>query len=380
MKRVLHVVMTLDTGGVENWLLHVARRLDPSALRFDFAVASGEGGAYVDELLSLGAKVHFLRAGRDPWKLCLALRRVLREAGPYDAVHGHLHHVSGLALGLAARAGIPERIAHSHLDTSYIDRRGGPLRTLYRRGLRRMIHRHATLGLAVSERAARSLFGPAWSEDPRVRILPCGLDFERFRSIPDREEARRRLGLPADAPVFGTVGRLEEQKNHRFLLDVFARLHARRPDARLLLVGHGSLEAELRRRAAELGLAQAVLFTGARADVPELLAAMDVFLFPSLFEGLGLAPIEAQAAGLPCLVSDAVPDEVRVFPERARSLPLDPRLWVEEAEALLAMPRLSPVAAVARIDESPFGMCTHLRELLAVYGVASSEPIPWRAA
>lgn len=380
MKRVLHVVMTLDTGGVENWLLHVARRLDPSALRFDFAVASGEGGAYVDELGSLGSKIHFLRAGRDPLKLSLSLRRVLREAGPYDAIHGHLHHVSGLALGLAARAGIPQRIAHSHLDTSYIDRRGGPVRAFYRQGLRRLIRRHATHEIAVSERAARSLFGPDWFADPRVRILPCGLDFERFRSIPDREEARRRLGLPEAAPVFGTVGRLEEQKNHLFLLDVFARLRERRPDARLLLVGHGSLQAELPRRAAELGLAEAVVFTGARADVPELLAAMDVFLFPSLFEGLGLAPIEAQAAGLPCLVSDAVPDEVRVFPERAGSLPLELRLWVEQAEALLAMPRLSPAEAVARIEESPFGMRTHLRELFAVYGVATPEPIPWRAA
>ena len=378
--RVLHAVMTLDPGGVERWLLEVTRNLDPAAIRFDFAVATGEGGAYAEELSRLGSRIFFLRAGRDPLRLALALRRVLREAGPYDAVHAHLHHVGGLVLAVAERAGVPRRIAHSHLDTSHIDRRGGLLRRLYRKGTRKMIDRHATHRIAVSAIAARSLYGPGWEKDPRVRILPCGLDFERFRALPSNDAARRRLGLPLDAPILGTVGRLEEQKNHLFLLEVFALLRKRRPDARLVLVGHGSLESRLRFRAAELGLGEAVLFTGARSDVPEILAGLDVFLFPSLFEGLGLAPIEAQAVGLPCLLSEAVPAEVRVFPERTRMLPLDPQLWADEALALLDMPRLSPEAAVARIEESPFAMRRHLRDLLSIYGVASPDPIPRRAA
>lgn len=380
MMRVLHAVMTLDPGGVERWLLEITRRLDPAVIRFDFAVATGEGGAYAEELSRLGSRIFFLRAGRDPFRLALRLRRVLREAGPYDAVHAHLHHVGGIVLAVAERAAIPLRIAHSHLDTSPIDRRGGPLRRLYRTSTRKMIDRHATHRIAVSAIAARSLYGPDWEQDPRVRILPCGLDFERFRALPSPDVPRRRLGLPLDALVFGTVGRLEEEKNHLFLLDVFALLSERRPEARLVLVGHGSFEARLRRRAAELGLGETVLFTGARSDVPEILAAMDVFLFPSLFEGLGLAPIEAQAAGLPCLLSEAVPAEVRVFPERTRVLPLDARLWADEALSLLDLPRLSPEAAVARIEESPFAMRRHLRDLLSIYGVASPDPIPRRAA
>lgn len=369
MKRVLHVVMTMDTGGVENWLLHVVRRLDPTRIRFEFAVATGQGGAYVEEMEARGARVHFLGCGRDPVRLASRLARLLRRHGPYDAIHGHLHHVNGVVGWVGARAKVPLRIAHSHLDTSYFDARGGPVRAFYRRGLRRMIQRYANVHLAVSARAADSLFGLGWRDDPRVRILPCGLDYSRFSALPDKAEARRRVGLPADAVVFGSIGRLEVEKNHAFLFDVMAALRARLPDARLVLVGKGSLEAALRARARALGLAEQVLFAGARDDVPELLAAMDLFLFPSLFEGLGLAPIEAQAAGIPCLISDQVPSEVILFPDRVRALPLgDAARWAAHALELLGLPRLE--GAAAAVEASPFGMEAHLSALLSVYDAA----------
>src|SRR5690606_36396326 len=141
--------------------------------RFDFAVASGEGGAYMEELRGLGAEIHFLRAGRNPFLLAARLGGLLRRLDPFDAIHGHLHHVNGVVAWTGARAGIPLRIAHSHLDTSYFDARGGAVRAFYRRHLRRMIQRHANLHLAVSSLAADSLFGGGWREDPWVRILPC---------------------------------------------------------------------------------------------------------------------------------------------------------------------------------------------------------------
>lgn len=375
MKRILHVTMTLDTGGVENWLLHVVRAMDRGALRFDFAVASGEGGAYAEELGSLGAGIHFLCAGRNPLLLASRLGGLLRRHGPYDAIHGHLHHVNGIVARCGARAGIPLRISHSHVDTSPIDARGGPLRKAYRRGLRRMIRRHGTSHIAVSGLAARSLFGRAWRKDPRVRILPCGLDFSRFASLPPQEEARRHLGLPPEAAVFGTVGRLEPEKNHGFLLEVLAELLRMRADAHLLLVGKGSREAMLRDRARALGIADRLLFAGARDDIPRVLAAMDVFLFPSLFEGLGLAPIEAQAAGLPCLLSEAVPEEVALFRDRVRILPFDARAWAEAAIASLELPRLPSESSSAEVDAGPFGIAANLRGLYEIYGLPLSGPV-----
>lgn len=369
MRRILQVVMTLDTGGVEKWLLHLLRNIDRSRYRFDFAVLTDARGAYADELRSLGAGIFPLHAARRPLRLARGIRSILHENGPYHVVHGHVHHVSGVALREASRAGVPIRISHSHMDTRPIDETGGPARKAYRWGLRRAIRRYGSLHFAVSSYAAESLYGPGWKEAPDVRILPCGLDFQPFRLGADREAMRRELGIPADARVLGTVGRLEREKNHGWMLEILPPLLRTVPDAHFLLVGDGSLRASLEQRASDLGLAERVHFTGARHDVPRLLSAMDVFLFPSHFEGLGLAAIEAQAAGLPCLLSTRVPQEVVLDPARALRLPLDlgPEGWARAAEALLSLPHGDVEGTVSALEASPFSIRRNLAELEVAY-------------
>jgi glycosyltransferase involved in cell wall biosynthesis len=170
----------------------------------------------------------------------------------------------------------------------------------------RWVRDAATIGLAASAQAAEDLFGNRWRDDPRWRVLSYGIDLTPFAASPQRDRVRAGWGLERDAVVLGHVGRFEPQKNHAFLLEILAAARRIDPRVRPLLMGDGPLRPWVERRAAELGLR--AVFTGSRGDVPRLmLGAMDAFVFPSRFEGLGLAMVEAQAAGLPVIAADVHP-------------------------------------------------------------------------
>ena len=173
------------------------------------------------------------------------------------------------------------------------------------------IRRFATHGLAISKPSAANLFGERWKSDAWVHIIPYGIDIAQFQKHLLREEIRAELGIPPNSPVVGHVGRFYPQKNHSFLIEIAQEVLSKRPDTNFLLIGDGPLRPEMEARVRQMGLSKKIHFIGIRTDVPRLmLGAMDLFLFPSLYEGLGLCLLEAQAAGLHCLVSDTVPDEV----------------------------------------------------------------------
>lgn len=368
MRRVLQVVMSLDTGGVETWLLHVLRAIDRSRFAFDFAVVREDGGVYEEEVRRLGARVFRIGGERQPLRLARGVHRVLGAAGPYDVVHGHLHHLSGPALAAAAARGVPRRISHSHNDSRSIDGQGSWLRKGYRATLKAAVARFGTHHLAVSDKAAISLHGRGWAQRPNVTILPCALDFAAFARDP--APLRPALGISDEAPVFGTVGRLAEEKNQAFLLEVLRELLPTLPEARLLLAGDGPERPRLEGLAATWGLGERVHFLGQRQDVADVLAAMDVFLFPSHFEGLGLAAIESQAAGVPALISSGVSEEVVVVPELVRRMELaaGAAAWAEAARGLLGR-RWDRREALRLVECSPYGMEAHLPQLLRAYGV-----------
>lgn len=322
--RILHVLGGLDRGGVETWLLNVMRSIDRRRFEMHFVVHTARACAYDPEVRALGGRIMPCPSpSSSPWRYGPALRRILRENGPYDVVHSHVHHFSGHVLGIARSAGVPTRIAHSHTDTSLEQAEAGVGRRLYLRTMRRWIYRHATAGFAASRLAAAALYGPRWEADPRWRVLYYGIDLASFTEGVDRRRVRRALGLPEAAVVIGHVGRFVRQKNHGFLLRVAAEAARRDARVRLLLVGEGPLRTVMEREAERVGLRGLVVFAGARSDVPAVMrGAMDVFVFPSLWEGLGIVLLEAQAAGLPCVLSDAVPEEADVSPARTRRLSL----------------------------------------------------------
>lgn len=332
--RVLHVVGGMSRGGVETWLMHMLRHVDRDRLKMDFLVHTTSPCPYDDEIRSLGSEVLPCLHPSRPWSYARNFRHILKKHGPYDVVHSHVHHFSGYVLRLAHRVGVPIRIAHSHNDTTAVDRKAGLIRQAYLGLSERWVRRHATLGLAVSRKAAAALFGESWEDDPRRDLFYLGVDLEPFRLQPDRERVRAELGLPADAFVVGHVGRFSEQKNHAFLIEIFEEIIEREPAAYLLLVGTGELRPDIEQRVKRAGLEGRAVFAGNRPDVPRLMmGAMDVFLFPSFYEGLPLVGLEAQAAGLPSILSDAITPEVVVVPELIKflSITLAPAAWAEAA-------------------------------------------------
>jgi len=331
MVKVLQIVGGLRRAGTETWLLQVARRLDRAAVAMDFLVHGNEEGEYERELRDLGCGIV-----RTPMPVDLpAYARSLGAAldrGRYDVVHSHLQHFSGLTTFVAWRHGVETRIVHSHLDTP-----PGPGRSLkapYEWAMSRLIRRYATHRIGVSHRAAIALFGADWPVLPNTAVLSCGIDLAPFMTAAN-PALRQSLGLGAEALVMGHVGRFVDQKNHELVVAVAAEVMKENPYARLLLVGEGPLQPRIEERCTALGIRERTVFAGSRPDVPELLkSAIDVLVFPSRYEGLGLAVVEAQAAGIPSVISDVVPPEVEVLPELIhwQSLEDAPAAWAAAVE------------------------------------------------
>lgn len=298
-----------ESGGIESFLSNVIQRLDPEKFQIDIVAACLSKSVFTGPLERLGVRF-FELSGRQRsliqnHRLFFALLR--RER--YHVVHLNLFQGLSLAYaGMAKRAGIPVRIAHSH-NTALRKSATKPLKELIHNAAKYIFAGDATEFWACSSEAARFLFPKRALKKRGYRFIPNGIEVERFRFDPGaREQVRAELGLEGKF-VIGNVGRLCYQKNQDFLLDVFARVRRRRPESRLLLVGEGELLEQLKEKARRLNVADCVIFYGVSAHVERLLWAMDVFAFPSRFEGLPVTGVEAQAAGLPCLFSDAITRE-----------------------------------------------------------------------
>jgi glycosyltransferase involved in cell wall biosynthesis len=278
--RVLQVVYSMGLGGVETWLMNVLRNIDRSQFQLDFVVYTAQPQFYDDEIRCLGAHIlHCAHPARTLEHL-RSLNYFLDMEGPYGVIHVHGSSSIGSTLKSAAAAQIPVRIAHGHNVSRCRPRR---LRSrLFQPLAAYWLKKHLTTGLGASEAACAHLFGSGWKSDPRCKVLFYGIDWQKFKQPVDPRASRSALGILPDALVIGHVGRFVPQKNHLFLLEVASQVTRMKEDAVFLLVGGGELEAQVKQKVRQLGLEQKVIFVGQRADVPVMLQAMDVFLFPSL--------------------------------------------------------------------------------------------------
>jgi glycosyltransferase involved in cell wall biosynthesis len=331
-KRILHVVTHMNRGGLETMIMNYYRHIDRSKVQFDFLVHREQKADYDDEILSMGGKIYRLQP-LNPFSGCYrrSLDAFFAEHKEYEIVHSHLDCMAGIPLKYAKKYGVRVRIAHSHnnsqpKDAKYI------LKLFYKR----QIAGQATRLFACGTDAGRWMFG---TDD--FTVLNNAIDAAAYRYDPAvGQQVRRELDIAENALVVGHVGRFCTQKNHSFLMDVFASVLQKRPDAVLVLIGAGELRAEMEAKARELGIADNVIFAGLRADVNRLLQALDVFMLPSLHEGLPLSVVEAQAAGLPCLISDKVPLECQKT-DLVCQLPLteSPEVWAQAVLAAATQPR-----------------------------------------
>lgn len=328
MKRVCVFCESWESGGIEAFLTNVISRMDLTGLKIDIVCAKLGRSVFTAPLKERGVGFCQLSGKLRTPENGKRFTELLRE-NRYDVVY--LNIFQGLALyygRLAQKQGVPVRIAHCH---------GAGLRNSPGKGLKLKLHELgkrlwsgcATARLACSQQAAEFLFPAGESYE----WIPNGIDIARFRFRPEgREAMRQELGIEAGTLLLGTVGRLSEEKNQSFLLDAFREVKAKAPNAVLLLVGGGRLEGELRRKTEGSGIADSVIFYGESQQVPELLWAMDAFLFPSLTEGLGIACVEAQAAGLPVICSEHIPREALVTESVTRlSLSAGAGAWAEAA-------------------------------------------------
>lgn len=308
MIRVLHSVSYMHRAGVETFLMNYYRHIDRVLVQFDFLCNKHKIGDYDEEIRQLGGRI-FYRSENDNmeetdysefWK-CF-----LEEHPEIRIVHTHNGAKQQFPLDGAYRAEIPVRIAHAHSTDFVHDEK-----YLRRLDLIRGIPLVASDYFACSNEAGAFFFGDKlWREKGVIihNAIPC----DKFvYNKAQRQQLRSRLGIE-NCFVIGHVGRFMEQKNHSRLIEIFHYIYSRQPKARLLLIGSGELEDSLRQHAAALGVLHAVIFAGEQSEMHLWYQVMDVFVMPSLFEGLTLAGIEAQAAGLPCVFSDRVSRETQV--------------------------------------------------------------------
>lgn len=306
--RILHIVPALDGGGVENLLLNYYSHMDRSKYIFDFIVHGEEIGRLESVFDKLNSKIYHIPTKKSSFSKNLSAMKDIIYKGNYDIIHAHQGSVAIFPMYFAKKAGIKVRITHSH--QAYVKR--SILQMLIEDPLKYFLKIYSTHWFACGIDAGIELWGKKAITKNKVHILNNAIELSKFQYSENiRNEYRKKMGIE-NKIVIGNVGRLSDQKNHKFLIDIFKEIYDKNNNTVLLLIGKGELEDELKQRVEKFGLTGSVKFLGLRTDVEKLLQAMDIFLLPSKHEGLPVVLIEAQASGLMCYVSDNVTKEVKV--------------------------------------------------------------------
>ena len=323
--RVLVLDTVMDRGGAETMIMNYYRQIDRSKIQFDFLVNRPYEAAYEKEIQELGGKIfrmcplypqYFGRYKKE-------VREFLKAHPEYQIIHSNLEERSYFALKEAKKLDIPVRISHSHNAP-----RGFDLKSIIRYYFRANLKPQVTHMFTCGEEAGIWLYGK--KQQDQVIMMNNAIDAKLYQYHPAvEEEMRKELGLEGKF-VIGHVGRFFPQKNHTFLIDIFAKVYQQNKNAVLLLVGGGELETEIKEKVEELNLTEAVKFLGVRSDIHRIMQAFDVFILPSLFEGFPVTMVEAQAAGLPCIISDQVPPQCAITKNvEIISLKQSPQQWAE---------------------------------------------------
>lgn len=310
MKRVLCLISNMNTGGAETFLMKIYREIDREHYQMDFCINVDGECFYTNEIENMGGKIyHIPPKSQSVKEFKRQLTEIIRE-NHYEYVLRITSNAAGfMDLKIAKKAGAQICAARSSNSS---DGDGWKVRVVHMLG-RILYSKYVDVRFAPSDLAAKYTFGKRAYENGDVAILHNGVDLNVFRYDAEvGKKVRDEFGINQEAKVIGHIGRFMKQKNHEFLIDVFAQIHKLDKDACLLLVGSGEMEQQIRDKVEKNGLRDCVIFAGVRLDIPQILSAMDVFLFPSLYEGMPNTVIEAQATGLPCIISDTITREANI--------------------------------------------------------------------
>lgn len=331
--RILHTVGIMHRGGIENMIMQLYRNIDRDKIQFDFVVHSDKEADFNDEIRALGGKIY--SAPRYNVLNHMQYKKwwndFFKSHKEYKIIHGHIYSVASIYLKIAKKYGLTT-IVHSHNTSS-----GEGVKALVQSMVQRNLNKIPDYLFACSDKAGEWLYGKDCKQRNNYILFNNALDAEKYVFNDQiRKKMRSELHL-VDEFVVGHIGRFAMQKNHPYLLDIFKEILQRNENSVLLLVGDGAMRKAIEDKAEKIGIKDNVIMTGVRPDVNELLQAMDCFVFPSLYEGLPVTVIEAQAAGLPCFISNNITEEVCVT-DLVEMMSIDekPMVWAEKILKLLA--------------------------------------------
>lgn len=333
MIRILHVFHQMNMGGAESLIMNVYRNIDKAKFQFDFVVHTQEPGLYDEEIRKLGGNIYYIR-GFKPYNIIQYKndwKRFLK--GKEYVVHCHISYSAAIIVKITKQFGL-QTFVHSH----NISAQGDPktLNVIIKNSIvrlqKRVYDKYADYKLACSEEAGKWLFGNKGIKQNNFLVIKNGIKLANYVFNNDyRNEYREMFNISKDTFVVGHIGRFDEQKNHKFLLEIFKEVVNIRTNSALMLIGSGSLETAIKQKAKVMGLVDKIIFCGVRNDVPKILSVFDVLAFPSIYEGFGIVILEAQANGLKCFISDTIPSGVDISKTtRFLSLSQSPAVWAEE--------------------------------------------------
>ena len=337
-KRLLCIIGNMNAGGAETFLMKMYRSIDHSNYQMDFCINTNNECFYEDEIKTLGGKIYRISAKSQSIKLFKNGLSDCIKSGNYKYVFRITSSAMGfMDLKIAKKAGAKICSARSSNSND-----GKSIKAKAAHVLGKLLYRkYADVKIAPSDLAAKYTFGKKAYRRGEVHILHNALDLNVYSfDEQTRNNIRKEFSISDNVKIIGHVGRFSKQKNHSFLLDVFNEIHKQNHETILMLVGKGELEDKIKEKIKALNLDDSVIFTGVRSDIPALLSAMDVFVFPSFYEGMPNTVIEAQATGLPCLIADTITKEANVT-GLVRYMPLKAsEEWAKEALIMISDTRM----------------------------------------
>lgn len=362
MIRVLQIGMIDFHGGIESFLINYYRNMDKNEIQFDFVNITNKKLCFQDEILSLGGKIYNVTSYyKHPMKYIKELKRIIKENN-YEVVHCNMNSAVFLYPLIAAKlAKAKTIISHSHNSSS--DK--GFLKAVLHAINKHFIPLFANKYFACSNKAGAWFFSKKTMQSNKYHSINNAIELDNYVfNEKVRKEKRKELQMEDNTLVLGHVGRFNKQKNHLFLIDIFNEVQKKQPNSKLVLIGTGERKEEVEKKVNDLNLNKKVLFLGQRNDVPELMQALDVFVLPSLYEGLPLVGIEAQTSGLPCIFSDTITKELQII-DKTDFISLEAPLcnWAEEIIKYKDAHRKNEWDAIKEAGYEIKSSCKHLLEI-----------------